>query len=214
MAIFAASQKRIDMSYTIVIIAITVLFSIAGLNNSKIQNQLLFNAYAVHHGKQWHRLFSYGLVHGDWVHLAVNMFVLYSFGQVVEYHFGVFYNFPNLLFEVFYVSAIIVSTLTSLTKHKDDPYYNAVGASGAVSAMVFASILFAPTQKVYIYGLLGLPGYLFGPVYLYYSWYMAKKGMDNIGHDAHFVGAIYGLTFPILMDHKIISHFIGQIFGN
>lgn len=198
------------MSYTILIIIATVLVSIAGLNNRKIQNQLLFNAYSVHHGKQWHRLLSYGLVHADWIHLIVNMFVLYSFGEVAEHFFNEFYSYPKLMFVVFYVTAIVVSTLTSLSKHKDDPYYNAVGASGAVSAIVFACILFAPNQKVYIYGLLGLPGYIFGPIYLYYSWYMAKKGMDNIGHDAHFVGAVYGLTFPILMDHKIIGHFIGQ----
>ena len=156
----------------------------------------------------------YGLVHGGWGHLLFNMLTLYFFGTVVEQYFQVaFGHTPGIiLYVVLYVSAIAVSTIGDLVKYKDAPGYNAVGASGAVSAVLFASILFEPKMGIYIYLIpIPVPGYIFAPLYLLYCWYMAKRNMDNIGHTAHFWGAVYGLVFPLIFRPDIFHHFLSQL---
>ena len=105
-----------------------------------------------------------------------------------------------------------MSVLPSFGKHKNDPYYNAVGASGAVSAVVFASILFNPTNKITIFPVpIGIPSFIFGILYLIYSAYMGKRGKDNIGHDAHFWGAVYGVVFTIALEPRVGLFFIHEI---
>ena len=117
-----------------------------------------------------------------------------------------------ILYVLLYVSALAVSTVGDLLKNKDNPYYSAVGASGAVSAVLFASILFEPKMGIYIYLIpIPVPGYIFAPLYLLYCWYMAKRNMDNIGHTAHFWGAVYGLLFPLVCRPDIFHHFLTQL---
>ena len=159
-------------------------------------------------------MLSYGLVHGGWGHLIFNMLTLYFFGPVVEQYFASEFGATAgaILFAVLYVSAIAVSTVGDLLKYKNDYNYNAVGASGAVSAILFASILFEPKMGIYIFMIpIPIPGYIFAPLYLAYCWYMAKRNMDNIGHTAHFWGAVYGLVFPLLCRPAIFSHFLAQL---
>ena len=159
-------------------------------------------------------MLSYGLVHGGWGHLFFNMLTLYFFGTVVERYFqAAFGNTPGIiLYVVLYISAIAVSTVGDLVKYSDDFGYNAVGASGAVSAVLFASILFEPKMGIYIYLIpIPVPGYLFAPLYLLYCWYMAKRNMDNIGHTAHFWGAVYGLLFPLICRPDIFHHFLSRL---
>ena len=154
---------------TLIIILITVLVSILCFTGKLDINALKFNAYDVWHRKQWYRMLSYGLVHGGWGHLFFNMLTLYFFGTVVEQYFQVaFGHTPGIiLYVVLYVSAIAVSTIGDLVKYKDAPGYNAVGASGAVSAVLFASILFEPKMGIYIYLIpIPVPGYIFAPLYL------------------------------------------------
>ena len=199
---------------TIIIIAVTSLVSILCFTGSLNINSLLFNAYQVWHRKQWYRMLSYGLVHSGWVHLIFNMLTLYFFGPVVEQYFSAIFGpgLGRLLFAFLYVSAIAVSTVGDLVKYKDDIGYNAVGASGAVSAILFASILFEPKMGIYIYLIpIPVPGYIFAPLYLLYCWYMARRNMDNIGHTAHFWGAVYGLLFPIVCHPSVFTHFFNQL---
>ncbi len=139
-------MHQLGTMVTLIIILITVLVSILCFTGKLDINALKFNAYDVWHRKQWYRMLSYGLVHGGWGHLFFNMLTLYFFGTVVEQYFQVaFGHTPGIiLYVVLYVSAIAVSTIGDLVKYKDAPGYNAVGASGAVSAVLFASILFEP----------------------------------------------------------------------
>lgn len=199
---------------TLIIIAITALVSILCFTSRDLYGRLLFNASRVWHRKEWYRLFSYGLVHGGWGHLIFNMITLFCFGTVLERYFiSVFGDIKGIILYVgLYVSAIAVSTLWDLIKHRDDWGYNAVGASGAVSAILFASILFEPKMGIYIYLIpIPVPGYIFAPLYLLYCWWMAKRNMDNIGHTAHFWGAVYGLVFPLVCNPSFFQHFLNQL---
>ena len=199
---------------TLLIIAVTTLVSILCFTGTLPFDRLKFSAYEVWHRKCWYQLFSYGLVHGGWGHLLFNMLTLYFFGEVVEQYFKAAFGAGTgiLLYLLLYVSAIAVSSLWDLVKHRDDPYYAAVGASGAVSAILFASILFEPKMGIYMYFIpIPIPGYIFAPLYLLYCWWAAKRNMDNIGHSAHFWGAVYGLVFPLVCKGEILSHFIHQL---
>ena len=200
---------------TLIIVAITAIVSIMAFNNSKLYYKYIFNAYQVIHRKEWYRIFTHALLHGNWPHLIINMLVLFSFGSGLERYFGHFFGVNSaLLLGILYISAILISSVYSLYKEKDNPYYNAVGASGAVSAVVFASIFFAPLNKVYFFGILPIPGIVFAGLYLGYSYYMSQSNaQDNIGHDAHFYGAVYGFIFPLLVDPNVYNVFINQLFG-
>jgi membrane associated rhomboid family serine protease len=199
---------------TYLIIGITVVVSIIAFQRRDIFNQLKFNAYDIKVYKKYYRFLSYGLVHADWMHLFINMFVLYSFGDIVsqffDYHFGIK---GNVYFVLLYMGGLAFSTLFDFGKYKNDPYYNAVGASGAVAAIVFSSILLYPSGKIFLFFIpIGIPSPLFGVLYLAYSVYMGKKGTDNIGHNAHFWGAIYGLIFTIAIKPEFFTLFIRDIF--
>lgn len=196
---------------TIIIIIITCILSISAFNRREIFYKFQLNPFQVFHSKEVIRIISHGFLHADWMHLIINMFVLYSFGSAVEQYFKYYFKFPVFYFIIFYFLAIILSSLLSVFKHKDNHLYNAVGASGAVSAIVFSSIFFNPWQKIYIYGIIGVPGIVLGILYLVYSYFMSKRSKDNINHDAHFIGAVFGFIFPLLIDFKLITIFTDHI---
>lgn len=198
---------------TVIIIAITCIVSILCFNGTLNGNKLIFNAYQVWHRKEWYRMLTSGMIHSGWGHLFFNMFTLYFFGRVVEQCFSAAFGgvLGTVLYVVLYVSALAISSLGDLVKYRDNWNYNALGASGAVSAVLFASILFAPKMGIYIYLIpIPVPGYIFAPLYLLYCWYMAKRNMDNIGHTAHFWGAVYGLLFPIICKPDVLSFCLSQ----
>ena len=202
------------MNVTVAIIIVTSLVSILCFTRTLNGNALMFNAFKVVHRNQWYRMLSYGLVHGGWGHLLFNMLTLYFFGTVVERYFGAAFGHAagRNLYVVLYVTALAVSTVGDLVKYRNSPGYNAVGASGAVSAVLFASILFEPRMGIYIYLIpIPVPGYIFAPLYLLYCWYMARRNMDHIGHTAHFWGAVYGLLFPLACKPSIFGHFLSQL---
>ena len=146
--------------------------------------------------------------------LVVNMIVLFSFGTVVEHYFEInFGGTGTYYYLILFFGSIIFSTLWSLYQQKENPYYNAVGASGAVSAILFTAIFFQPWASIYFFGILPIPGILFGGLYLYYSYYMSTKKMDNIGHDAHFLGAIFGFFFPVMLRPELMMDFIHMLFN-
>ncbi|MBR3526194.1 MAG: rhomboid family intramembrane serine protease [Bacteroidales bacterium] len=199
---------------TLLIILVTSAVSILCFNGRLNYHALKFNAWAVWNRRQWYRTLSYGLVHANWGHLIFNMLTLYFFGSVVEKYFAAAFGSLRglVLYAVLYVTAIAVSTVADLLKFRNNPDYNAVGASGAVSAVLFASILFEPRMGIYIFFIpIPVPGYIFAPLYLLYCWYMARRNIDNIGHSAHFWGAVYGLIFPLVCRPGIIAHFLSQL---
>ena len=201
------------MFVTYLLIALTAVTSLLAFNNRVLYDKLLFSPYMISTQRQGYRFFSHALVHADWIHLGVNMFVLLSFGKAVEYYFDVLFGLKGTyLFVLLYTGGIAISSTPSYTKHKDDYLYRAVGASGAVSAVVFASIIINPLSPIrFVFIPFDIPAFIFGAMYLAYSAYMSKKGNDNIGHDAHFWGAVFGLSFTIILKPAIFLGFIGQI---
>lgn len=198
----------------ILLIIITGFVSFTAFSNRELFDKLSFRPYAVMHQKEYYRLVSHALVHADWGHLIINMYVLYMFGEVCMQYFHItFGSQPFAKFILLYVSSVLVSSIYGLYKHRNDPYYSAIGASGAVMAVVFTSIFFDPWTKLWFFGVIPIPGILFGILYLAYSLYMGKKNVDNVGHDAHFSGAVYGLIFPILLEPRLLNSFISKLFS-
>jgi membrane associated rhomboid family serine protease len=199
---------------TIIIIGITVLISFLAFQNRDFTEKMQFNAAKIIHQKQYYRLVSHAFIHANWSHLLVNMFVLYFFGTGIETYFGIYFGQKATAFYLMlYFGGILASNTWSLIKHQNDYYYNAVGASGAVSAMLFAFIFFNPWKKLWLFAVIPIPGILFAIGYIFYSYQMSKKSNDNVAHDAHLLGAIFGFVFPILLKPALFSQFVDLLFS-
>ncbi len=201
---------------TILLIIITGIISVLSFRQREVFSRLQFNAYQIVHRKEYYRMITHGFVHANWWHLFVNMFVLYFFGTHVESILQALagqnmLKYPVLIYLILYLLAIIFASTISLIRYKDEPLYNSVGASGAVSAIMFFNIFFNPWEKLYLYGVIGIPGIVFAVVYIIYSQYMSRRGGDNINHDAHFLGAVFGFVFPLFIDLNLIRYFISQL---
>lgn len=191
-----------QLTITLSIIIITALVSWGGFSNGKIIDDLIFYPPAVSRQRQWYRFFSCGLIHGDFGHLLFNMLSLYLFGRFVEDQFTELFGAAGKWYYLaMYVTALMVSLLPTYFKHRNDYYYRSLGASGAVSAVVFAGLIIAPYIEVGIIFIpfLRIPGFLFAPLYLLISAYLERSGKDNINHSAHIWGALYGLSFILLV---------------
>ncbi|MBK6263490.1 rhomboid family intramembrane serine protease [Marivirga sp. S37H4] len=199
------------MSTTLIIIIVTSIISIWAWSNPEKQKALLMNPYQIVHNNQYYRLVTSGFLHADYVHLIFNMLTLFFFGGIVEAYFNNLSEYGTLLYIIMYIVGIVVSDLSTVVKYKHSPHYNALGASGAVSAVVFSSILFNPLNELCLYGLLCLPGFIFGAIYILYSYYQGKRMSDNINHDAHLYGAAFGIVFTIAVWPGVIPHFIDQL---
>lgn len=202
---------------TIVIIIITGAISIWGFSNEAIMKKLQLNPYQITHDNQLHRLITHGFIHADWIHLLVNMLVFFSFGSAIENRFDILahkgiINNNILHFFILYFGGMVIATISTVIKHKNNPEYNAIGASGAVSAVVFTYIFFSPTNSLLLMGVIPIPAIIFGVLYLIYSQYMARRSGGNVNHDAHFIGAVFGFIYPILLKPNLIHYFINQIF--
>jgi len=202
----------LSMNLTLLIIIITSAISILAFQNRGLMERYIFNPYTIHHRKEWFRFISSGFLHADWLHLIINMLVLFSFGFTLERYFDSYFGEKSqVYFVLLYIGGMMTAVLPTYSKHKDNPSYNALGASGAVAAVVFSFILFNPLQNLCLYGILCMPGIIFAILYLIYCYYMAKKGGDNINHDAHLWGAVYGFLFTILLKPSLFLEFIQQI---
>jgi len=198
---------------TIILIVITVAVSYAAFKSPKLMSQLQFNPAKVYYKKEYHRLVTHAFVHANWEHLFVNMIVLFSFGTAIEKEFTMqFGNNHIMYYFLLYFGGILVSNIYSLFKYRNNQLYNAVGASGAVSAVLFASIFFDPWNMIYFFGILPIPGIVFAVLYLVYSYQMNNKQKDNVAHDAHFLGAVYGFVFPILLNPQLFGTFLDKLF--
>jgi membrane associated rhomboid family serine protease len=200
---------------TNILIAFTAIISIVAFYNQNWFSKLQFNAYQIFHRKEIYRLLTHGFLHANWIHLIVNMMVLYFFGPHVEYYLKAslkpeMQHLSGYIYILFYFLGIIIASFISLFRHRDDSWYNAVGASGAVSAITFFFIFFNPWELLYFYGIIPIPGIVMGVLYLIYSHYMSNREADNINHDAHLTGAIYGFIFPLFIDYHLIHYFIQE----
>ena len=201
---------------TIIILIVTLIITVVAFYSEEVMSRLMLNPYQVLHKREWYRLITHGFLHADWTHLIINMVVLYSFGSNVERWFqqlkmSGYINSPALSYSILYFGGIIISSLITLYRHRNNRWYNSVGASGAVSAVIFTSIFFSPLDRLYFFAVLPIPGIVFAVLYLVYSSYMGRRNRDNINHDAHFLGAVYGFVFPILIDLDLLKHFITEL---
>ncbi|MBL0334660.1 MAG: rhomboid family intramembrane serine protease [Chitinophagaceae bacterium] len=188
-----------NVTITLGILVITVLISIGGFSNHKIIDDLIFYPPSVKRG-QFYRFFTHGLIHADPVHLIFNMIALDSFGKNLEMIFEapfMFGSYGKFVYLGLYVTALMIASVPDYFRHKDHYHYRSLGASGAVSAVIFATIMFDPISGIGFAFIpnLSIPGYIFAIIYLVISTVLAKKGTDNIGHTAHITGAIYGMVF-------------------
>ena len=185
---------------SIIIIIVTVLASMAAFQNQSFFEKALFRPYLMKKNNEWWRWVSNGFIHADYTHLIVNMLSFYFFAGYVENEFNLITgNELGILFVVFYISALVMSGMYDYYRHQNNYAYSALGASGAVAAVIFAYIVYNPFSSIYLYYVIKIPAWLFGILYLFYEYYMGKKKMDNIGHNAHFFGALFGFVFPILL---------------
>ncbi len=198
------------LSVTNITVGITCLVSIILMQNRGGKMLLVFHPATIREHNQWWRFLTCGFVHADGVHLAVNMFVLWSFGNAIErFYFPTFLgDFGAQKFMLLYFGGIVAACVPSYVRHNRNPGYAALGASGGVSAVVFAAILFEPWQNLYLYGVIAIPQILAGAAYLVYSWYSDKRAADNIGHMAHFTGAIWGFVITGLMRPELFVRFV------
>lgn len=212
------------MSLTIILIIITVGISWYAWKNHELMQNWIMYPYAVQRDNSWYRFITSGFLHADYMHLFFNMFVLYSFGQNIEYIMvngifngeGVLGGFGlitgELLYLLIFIGGIIVSDIPTFIKHKNNPVYRALGASGGVASVVFASIMFNPLGEIGIMFIpIGIPGFIFGLLYMIYSYYQGKQMGDNINHDAHLYGAVFGVIMTLILVPKAGPHFIQQI---
>jgi membrane associated rhomboid family serine protease len=201
-------------SITWIIIALTVITSILAFNKRDLLNGLMFNPFVIRSRREYYRMFTSGLIHADYNHLLFNMLTLYFFGKSAELLLSGSHVFGQTLgpwaFALLYILAIPMSSIKSYYQHIENPGYNALGASGAVSAVIFVTILLDPLSSLYVY-FIKLPSVVFGILYLWYSEYMSRKGSDNVGHDAHFYGAIFGLLFCIVLKPETAVNFFREI---
>jgi membrane associated rhomboid family serine protease len=198
------------MSITIAIIVITAVISFLAFSNRNLMDKLIFYPPAIAQRKQWYRFFSCGLIHADIGHLAFNMYSFYLFGSIAERDFmAIFGDSGRLLYLVMYVSSLAVCLIPSYKKNKDNYHYRSLGASGAVSAVIFAAILLEPLNGVGIIfiPMFTLPGFVFGPLFLIITAYLDKRGGGGINHSAHLWGALYGIAFLIVISIALHTGF-------
>jgi membrane associated rhomboid family serine protease len=198
---------------TLLLIAVTAIVSFMAFSNGQLFDKLRFNAYYIKHDRQWYRFLSHALLHADLAHLAINMLVFWSFAGVVMTFFSRdFGSMATVVFLGLYVGGVIFSSVYDYFKHSEDIYYSAVGASGAVSAIVFSSIILYPDGRIFLLFIpIGIPSWIFGILYLAYSAYMGKRGGSNIGHSAHFWGAVFGIAYTIIINPDYVAAFFSQL---
>ena len=183
----------------LLIIIANVLVSMKGFSDEFFFNKYKFQVAAIKAGEKL-RMVTSAFLHADWIHLGFNMYALYLFGRIVTGSFG------NVYFLLIYVGSLLVGSLYSFSQHKNEPYYSAVGASGAVSGIVFSAIMLYPEMELIMFPLpIPLPGYVFGIGYLLYSIYGMKNQTGNIGHSAHIGGAIGGYILTLFLKPSVLT---------
>ena len=201
------------MQVTYILMAVIGLITYFAWERPEWQKRLMLNPYTVVHEKKYYQLITSGFVHNNGIHLLLNLFTLYFFGLAIEQIFYSYFGELGLvLYILLFITAVIVANIPTTIKHKNNYNYNSLGASGGVSALVMAFILFDPIRDLCLYAIICLPGYILGGLFIVYSIIMSKRNTDNINHDAHLFGAIYGVIFTFLLRPSTFSYFIEAIF--
>ena len=194
---------------TIALIAVTCVVSWMAFSNRKLMDRLILWPPAIERHKQYDRLVGYGFIHADFMHLFFNMFTLFFFGRYMEGTITELTGSP-WIYLGFYLAALVVSILPTYLKHQKDPNYRSLGASGAVSAVLFAFILLDPWATIGVM-FIPMPAIVFAVLYVAYSIWMDKRGGDNVNHGAHLAGAAFGVLFMVIMEPRVLGHFLQQL---
>jgi membrane associated rhomboid family serine protease len=188
------------------IFAVTILTSLLAFSNPQIYDRLILSPHEVYRKQNVYTLLTSGLIHKDWMHLFFNMLSYYFFAFNLERIIG------HWQFAVLYLVSLVLSDIPTVLKHKNDFWYRTLGASGAVSAVVFSFILFDPMTKMMILPLpIPIPAILFGVLYLVYCVYAGRQQADTINHDAHFYGALNGIFITVILYPEVIPYFFGKL---
>ncbi|MDQ2720154.1 MAG: rhomboid family intramembrane serine protease [Bacteroidota bacterium] len=208
------------LSVTLIIIIITVIISLFAFRSQKVMDDLIFYPVAVTGKNQYYRFITYGFIHANIPHLFFNMYAFYLFGGVCENSFiDIFGNSGKLFYVLLYFLALIVSVIPDFFKHRSNYNYMSLGASGAVSAIVFAYIMFDPLRGIGLFFIpIFIPGFLFGILFIIISYFLGKKGGTSINHSAHIWGALFGVAFIIIFSeifstYPLLDHFIASVKG-
>ena len=197
-------------SITTIIIVLTCIISFLAFNNPRLMNTLIFWPPAVSMRHQYYRFVTCGFIHADIMHLAFNMFTLYFFGKALELYYMGDLGLQHFYYPVLYFSALIVANIPSYLKHQDDYGYRSLGASGAVCAVLFAFILLRPWAPIILF-VIKMPAIIYALLFLGYSIYMSRRGGDNVNHDAHLWGALFGVLFTIAVHPSVVSSFLNEL---
>ena len=197
---------------SIVLIAVTIIISLVAWQKPDLMGKMLMNPYRIQHRNEYWRFVSSGFIHADFTHLFFNLFSFFFFGIQLEDKFNeLFPSFASELYILFYVLAIVAADLPTFNKHKNNPNYNSLGASGAVSAVIFAGILFYPLDPIYLFGVLKIPGIIYAGLFTWYSIEMDKRSRDFVNHSAHLYGGLFGIMAMTLLYPKVWISFVEQI---
>jgi membrane associated rhomboid family serine protease len=197
------------IAFTVALVAITVLISLAAFNDQRFTDKLILWPSRMRKPDEYYRLLTSGFIHADWAHLFFNMFTMFFMGRFVESAFMA-YGITPWLYVLMYLAGIIVASLPSFYKNRHNAYYRSLGASGGVAAVLFSSVYFSPWSQIYIF-FLPMPNIVFAILYLAYSVYMSRKGQTTINHDAHFWGAVFGFLFTLIIEPSHGMNFIREI---
>jgi membrane associated rhomboid family serine protease len=193
---------------SLVILAVNIGLGLAALGNQSLLQRLVFRPYEFARGRNRHTIITSAFAHADLPHLLFNMVTFYFFGAtLLEWRIGT----PK--FVMLYAAGMLLSELGTYLKHRNNPEYATLGASGAISAVLFAAIVYAPTMNLYLFFALPIPASLFAVGYLAYSWWSARQNRGRINHDAHFAGALAGLAFVAITDPAAWMRVFRLVFG-
>ena len=203
------------MNIVSIIIAITVLISFRANKNPDLKQRFLYIPFQLKHNNEYYRLISHIFIHADISHLAFNMISLYFLGSTLSYYFIDYYGLQlgTSYLLILYFAGAIFASLPSFFKHQDNSLYRSLGASGAVSAVIFATILWDPSMSLGILFIpFPIPAYIFGPIYLAVEYFSMKRGGTGIAHDAHLGGAVFGILFVLLLNINKGKEFLDLFF--
>ncbi len=199
-------------SLSFLIMAVTVVISLLAWQKPAWLDAMMMSPYRIDRKKEYWRFITSGFIHADFAHLFFNLFSFYFFGTQLEYIFGIIFpGFGGEVFILFYLLAILVADLPTYFKQRNNPYFNSLGASGAVSAVIFAGIMFFPTEKIYLFGFVGIPGFIYAGLFTWYSIAMDRRGRDYVNHSAHLYGGLFGVLFITLTRPSTWVEFFSQI---
>ena len=198
--------------YLYFLIILICCISIISFSNSDFFYKLSLKPYRVFNNDEWYRIITSCLLHADILHLVFNLYALFSFGTFVEdsftFHFG---KLGGLYMVIFFVFSHVVSEISSLIKNRNNIYYTSIGASGGISAFILFFVLNQPLSVVYFF-FIPMPSFVMGFLFLSYSYFISKKQLDNVNHEAHFYGSLFGIFVAFLLDTSIFNTFICNFF--